>query len=94
MRTLLDLPSEFFYFIFLFKCLSVQSSDILSVDVQFKARALSLLMCSVFLQCSAEDQPNEQEEGCWQPGTVTTLSILSNIDSCASATGYFISHTF
>lgn len=32
------------------------------------------LVC-LFVQRSAEDQPNEQEEGGWQPGTLTTLTL-------------------
>lgn len=29
-----------------------------------------ILICAA-LQCSAEDHPDEQEESCWQPGTLT-----------------------
>lgn len=79
----MDLPSEFS---FLFNIPAVFSHLIFD-PLKFKVRAQSLLMCFVFLQRSAEDQPNEQEEGCWQSGTLTTLSS-------ASATGYFTFHTF
>lgn len=49
-------------------------------------RGFECLCCC--LQCSAEEQPDEQEEGSWQPGRPSSISFTAARRTCVLPGSY------